>query len=102
MSVWLQMGKNLTQNPLHTNKYEGFEVLTAMVVKSTIFWDITLCRPSKVNRRFERTYNLHLLGRRISRARKQVESRVMLVSCSAYSLTLKMEAIYSFETSTDF
>jgi hypothetical protein len=29
----------------------GFEVLTA-VVKSTIFWDITLCSSLKVNRRF--------------------------------------------------
>jgi hypothetical protein len=28
-----------------------FEVLTAVVVKSTIFWDITPCSPVKVNRR---------------------------------------------------
>jgi hypothetical protein len=31
----------------------GFEVLTAVVMKSTIFWDITPCSPLKVNRRFE-------------------------------------------------
>jgi hypothetical protein len=33
----------------------GFEVLTAVVMKSTVFWDITPCSPLKVNRRFEET-----------------------------------------------
>jgi hypothetical protein len=33
--------------------FVGFEVLTAVVMKSPIFWDITLCSPLKVNRRFE-------------------------------------------------
>jgi hypothetical protein len=28
----------------------GFEVLTAVVMKSPIFWDITPCSPLKVNR----------------------------------------------------
>jgi hypothetical protein len=32
--------------------YVGFEVLTAVVMKNTIFWDITPCSPLKVNRRF--------------------------------------------------
>jgi hypothetical protein len=27
----------------------GFEVLTAVVMKSSIFWDITSCSPLKVN-----------------------------------------------------
>jgi hypothetical protein len=35
--------------------YVGFEVFTAVVMKSTIFWDITLCSPLSVNRRFGRT-----------------------------------------------
>jgi hypothetical protein len=30
----------------------GFEVLTAVVMKSTIFWDIMPCSPLKVNRHF--------------------------------------------------
>jgi hypothetical protein len=30
----------------------GYEVLTAVVMKSTIFWDITPCDPLKVNRHF--------------------------------------------------
>jgi hypothetical protein len=75
--------------------------------KSTIFWDITRCRPSKVNRRFGGTHRLHLQGR-ISRARNQRESRwqaelsFKLVPCSASSSTLKMETICSSETSVDF
>jgi hypothetical protein len=53
----------------------GFEVLTTVVMKSTIFWDITPCSPLKVNRRFGGTYHLHLQGRRISRARNQRENK---------------------------
>jgi hypothetical protein len=30
-------------------KYAGFEILTAVVMKSTIFWDITPCSPLKVS-----------------------------------------------------
>jgi hypothetical protein len=95
------------------------------LLKSTIFWDITPYSPLKVNRRFWGTYRLHLQGRRIiSRARNQGDSRaddipthhgiqnfanrevwfclphaLTLVSCAAYSSTLKMEAICSSETS---
>jgi hypothetical protein len=36
----------------------GFEVLTAVVIKSYIFWDITPCSLLKINRRFGRTYAL--------------------------------------------
>jgi hypothetical protein len=50
--------------------YIGFEVLTTVVMKSTIIWYITLHGPLKVNRRFGGTYRLHLQGR-ISRARYQ-------------------------------
>jgi hypothetical protein len=55
--------------------FVGFEVLTAVIMKSAIIWDITPCSPLKVNRRFVETYRLHLQGRRISRARNQRESR---------------------------
>jgi hypothetical protein len=57
-------------------KCVGFEVLTPMVVKSTIFWNIALCSPLKGNQRFGGTYRLHLQGRIISCARNQ------LVTCS--------------------
>jgi hypothetical protein len=45
---------------IFNKNYSGFEVLTAVVVKSTIFWDIMLCIPLSVNRRFGGTYRLHL------------------------------------------
>jgi hypothetical protein len=63
----------------------GFEVLRAVVMKSTVFCDITPCSPLKVNRRFGGTYLLHLRG------------FLLFVF-----LTLKMEAICSPETSVDF
>jgi hypothetical protein len=47
--------------------FVGFEVLTPVVMESTIFWNITPCTPLKFNRRFGGTYRLHLYGRRISR-----------------------------------
>jgi hypothetical protein len=53
----------------------GFEVLTAVVMKSANFWDITLC---------------------------SLLPAFTLVSCLAYSSTLKMEAICCSETSVDF
>jgi hypothetical protein len=40
--------------------YVGFEVLTAVVMKSSIFWDMTPCSLLSVNRRFVGTYLLHL------------------------------------------
>jgi hypothetical protein len=58
--------------------YVGFEVLTAVVMESTIFWDMTPCSPLSANR-----------------------PTFMLVSGSAYFSTLKMEAISSSETSFD-
>jgi hypothetical protein len=49
---------------LRQPRYLGFEVLTVVVMKSTIFWDITPVSPLSVNRRFEGTYRLHLQGRK--------------------------------------
>jgi hypothetical protein len=44
--------------------YVGFEVFPAVVVKSTVLWDITPCSPLSVNRRFGGTYHLYLQGRK--------------------------------------
>jgi hypothetical protein len=46
--------------------FAGYEVFTAVVMKSIIFWDMTPCSPLSFNRRFGGTYHLHLLGRRIA------------------------------------
>jgi hypothetical protein len=75
-------------------------------MKSTVFWDIMPCSPLKVKRRFGGTNCLHLQGQRIRRARNQSELSLppafTLVSCSAYSSTLKIEAICSSQTSVYF
>jgi hypothetical protein len=63
----------------------GFEVSTAVVMKSIIFWDMTPCSPSSFNRRFGGTY--HLLA------------TCLLVFAEIISSTLKMEVICSSETS---
>jgi hypothetical protein len=47
------------------------EVLTAMVMKSSIFWDITPCSPLKINRSFEGKCRLHLQISRISDGRNE-------------------------------
>jgi hypothetical protein len=46
------------------SRYVGFEVFTAVVMKSIILWDITPCSPSSFNRPFGGTYRLHLQGRK--------------------------------------
>jgi hypothetical protein len=53
----------------------GSEVLTAVIMKSTVFWDIMLCSPLKVNRRFGGKYRLKFQARRIGRGRNARESK---------------------------
>jgi hypothetical protein len=64
--------------------YVEFEVLTPVVMKSTLFWDITPCSPLKVG--------FHLQGRHI--LSHFLLARLILS-------TLNMEAICSSETSVD-
>jgi hypothetical protein len=54
--------------------YVGFEVLTAVIMMSSIFWDITLCSPLKANERFGGTYRFKLHGRKINQARNHYEA----------------------------
>jgi hypothetical protein len=42
--------------------YVGFEVYTAVFMKSIIFWYVTPCSPLSCNRRFGGTYPLNLQG----------------------------------------
>jgi hypothetical protein len=49
----------------------SFEVLTAVVVKGSVFWDITPYTPLKVNRRFGGIRRLQLHDQRISQTRNQ-------------------------------
>jgi hypothetical protein len=73
-------------------KVVGSEALKAMVMKRCIFWYITPCRPVKVNRQLGGMCLLHL----------QLVACFMLVSCLAFSSTLKMEAAYSSEMSDEY
>jgi hypothetical protein len=62
--------------------YVGFEVLTAVVMKNSIFWDMAPCGPLKVNRYLGGKWKLHLQGRRISKARnKQAGSKLCNTHC---------------------
>jgi hypothetical protein len=53
----------------------GFEVFTAVVMKSIVFWDMTPCSPLSFNRRFGGTYHLYLQGRRNKFSKNQQASR---------------------------
>jgi hypothetical protein len=54
----------------------GFDVLTAVVMKSTIFWDTTPCSPLSVNRRFGVTHHLHLQDRKNKLSKKPAWKQV--------------------------
>jgi hypothetical protein len=45
-------------------EYVGFEVLTAVVMKSTIFWDITPCSPLSVNSQKMVLFKMRIIIRR--------------------------------------
>jgi hypothetical protein len=75
--------------------WSGFEVLTAMFIKISIYWDITPCRPLKVNRCFAETCWIHLQGRKTSWTRNLREA-------GSKQGSLKKEATFPSETSIDF
>jgi hypothetical protein len=53
--------------------YGGFKVLTEVVKKGAIIWDITPYSLLQVNRRFRETYRFCLQNQRISQARREQE-----------------------------
>jgi hypothetical protein len=80
-----------------------FHYKATIFMNSTVLWDIMPCSPLSVNRRFGGTYRLHLQGRKNNLSNKPTwkHERSLPVYCSDYFSTLKMEAIYSSETSVD-
>jgi hypothetical protein len=50
------------------------EARTPVVMKSSVFWDMTQCNLLEVNRRLGGTCRLHLQDRRIIQARNQREA----------------------------
>jgi hypothetical protein len=72
----------------------GSEVLTAVVMKSSIFWDTTSCRIWGSHSGGYEEFSL--LGYNVLHA-----AFLMLVSCMSSSKTLKMEATYPPKTSVE-
>jgi hypothetical protein len=62
------------QGRAETFTREGFGHLTAIVMKNSVFWDITCCSPLKVNRYFEGTCRFHLQDWRVNKATNQHET----------------------------
>jgi hypothetical protein len=81
-----------------------FEVLTAVIIKNSVLWDVMAYNPLKVNRRSATPCRLHLQDRRIKSHKNQAQLATcfMLVSGLAYSLTVKMEVRHFTEVSVDF
>jgi hypothetical protein len=67
--------------------YVGFKVLTVVVMKSTILWDITPCSLLSVNRRFRGIYRLHLQGRKNKLSKKSAVVKQILSASCEISLT---------------
>jgi hypothetical protein len=95
-----------------------FEVLTAMAMKSSIFWDITPCSPIESQPTFRENMSLcvppdftlvscfvsfFILKMEVTYSFEiYLRPAFMLVFCIAYFSTLKLEAIYFSETSVEF
>jgi hypothetical protein len=75
-----------------------FEVLTAVIMKSSIFWTITLCSLVKVNQHFRGTCYLHLQGWRVSQALPA--ACLMLVSCATYPSTQMQHVLLKRQLTT--
>jgi hypothetical protein len=71
----------------------GFEVLTAVAMESSVFWNIRPCTPLKIDRHFGGTNRLHLNGRRML-----LYAGIFL----GYFSTLKTQKTHSSEKSIDF
>jgi hypothetical protein len=57
---WVDYDKALCMCLDDDNIYVGFQVVTAMVMKSFIFRDMTPCSPLKLNWRFDGTCHLSI------------------------------------------
>jgi REP element-mobilizing transposase RayT len=88
--------KNLKSYTDKLSQHVGFKVLTAVVMKNSVFWFIMPYSPLEVDRHFGVSSRHHRQGRRM------LAICLTLVSCMDYSSTLKMEATCSSASSVDF
>jgi hypothetical protein len=68
--------------------------------ENSIFWDVIPCSTLNVNGSFGEASPSSVSKNKLSL--RLLAHCFMLVSCLAYSSTLKVEAVYSFETSVHF
>jgi hypothetical protein len=73
------------------------EILTAITMKCSIFWDVTPCSPVKIYRRFGGAYCLHLQVRKTSQAMRSA----CLFTRFGLLFDLKMNTVHSCETSVN-
>lgn len=100
-----------TEYPTHTTciiwikrgiRCAGIEVLTPVIMRSTISWDVILCRQTEVHRRFRGKYCLHLRNRR-GRNQQEIAAKQGCLTTAFYSSTiLKKEVIHASEKSVRF
>jgi hypothetical protein len=76
-----------------TYQHTRFYVLTTVIKKDVIFWDLRPCSLVEIYRRFGRTCCLHLQSRIINPGSKVM----LLLACLFYSSTQKMDTILSSE-----
>jgi hypothetical protein len=74
LSPRIYLSELVNADCLKYSTYLGFEVITAVVMKSPVFWNIRPCSSLKVNRRFGGKCCLHLQDLRINQERNQHES----------------------------
>jgi hypothetical protein len=77
----------------------GIEVPTAVVLKGSVFLDVTKCNPLKVNRRFRGTYRFHLQDGRINQARNQLERVNLLIAY--FNASFLLVFFFDFEERCD-
>jgi hypothetical protein len=80
----------------------GYEILTAVVMKNALFWDIMSCSPLKVNRRSGWICGLHLQDWRIRQKKTAWRIKQAAWYLPHSASTSKMEATCFSETSVDF
>jgi hypothetical protein len=96
---WLKMCRKCKHKRLFSKTWTaGFEVLTAVAMKSSTFWDIMPYTPPKIDEHFIWTFHLHLIVEELAKW----ETSMTLAVSWAYFLILKMEAIHYSETSVNF
>jgi hypothetical protein len=78
----------------HTSLSHRYKI--TRFLEGSMFWNVTPCRPLKVNWRFGEICRFHLQGRPL------ISTCFTLIYCLAYNLTLKMNAKYSSEMSVEF